>query len=55
MPKPEHETLKRKDGTYPPRTCWPAPTYAHWYPSPFPSEEGGVSTEEKLKTPKEAK
>lgn len=55
MPEADLDKLKRKDGTYPPRTCWPAPTYADWYPSPFPSEEGGKSMEEKLRTPKEAK
>lgn len=51
--RPEWEKFKRKDGSYPPRTTWPAPTYDHWYPAPFPGEEGGKSVAEKLENPPE--
>lgn len=35
----EFDKFLNPDGTYEPRTSWPAPTYAHWYPSPCPSPD----------------
>ena len=52
LPK-EFDAFLRPDGTYAPRTAWPAPTYASWYPSPCPDphDPTGPSVAERIADP----